>query len=261
VIPFGSKALFGLAVVTFVAGAGVGTVNGDKTATLTLCFVGGAAFLLAIAVALADNDRAPWVAPDAPWAQQQPVGGRPPKASVWPLGGALAFALLTAALASNAIMMLGAVALLIVVGGGWLLQHWAEQPTYSPEFAGRLRERFLLPFGIPFFVLLLVALIALSLSRLFLALPENGTRAVALAIAVVILVGAFVVAASQRMARTALVFLSGFAMAALVAAGVASALHGIRKIEKPHLVNHFAPAPGQAAPTTSTTSTSTTTAP
>jgi hypothetical protein len=265
VVPFGSKALFGLAVLTFIGGVGVGATNGDKTATIVLCFIGAAAFALAIAAALADSDQAPWVAPDAPWAEQQPVGGRPAKASVWPIAGAFAFALLAGALAGNAIMMIAAVVVLTVVGGGWLLQHWSEQPTYSPQFAGRLRERVLLPFGIPVGVMLLVAIIAISLSRIWLALPENGTRAVALAVALVILIGAFAIAASERMARTALIALSSFALVALIGAGLAGLVHGAHKVEKPKLVNHFAPLPGEAAPTTtvapSGTTTSTTVAP
>ncbi|HEY2430286.1 MAG TPA: hypothetical protein VGI06_15205, partial [Acidimicrobiales bacterium] len=55
-----------------------------------------------------------------------------------------------------------------------------------------------------------------------------------LAVAVVILVSAFVVAASDRMARTALALLCAFAMVAAVGAGVAGLVHGERHFEIPH---------------------------
>ena len=60
------------------------------------------------------------------------------------------------------------------------------------------------------------------------------------------------------MARTALVVLSTFALACVVAAGIAGLNHGERKFEKPKLTTTFVPRPGEAGPTTSTSSTSTT---
>jgi uncharacterized membrane protein YphA (DoxX/SURF4 family) len=228
-------------------------MNGhEESGIVLLGFAAVGALALAVAVGFAVSDRAPWVASDAPMAEQPPAGGAPSRPSIWPLGAALGFGLLAVGAATIGTVQLAALLVLFVVGAGWLVQQWTEHHRYTPIFGGRLQERFLIPFGLPVGVLALVATILISLSRIFLALPDQGTRAVALGIAVLLLVSAFSVAASKRMARTALMFLCGFALAAAIGAGVAGVVHGERKFEKPKLVNHFVPAPGQAGPTTTT---------
>ncbi len=140
-------------------------------------------------------------------------------------------------------MVIIAGVLMAVAGTGWALQQWSEHPAYSRRYALRLRERVIIPIGLPVLVLALIAVITISLSRIFLALPENGTRGVALAVALVILLSAFAVAASERMARTALLLLIGFAFVCLVGAGVAGISHGERHFETPTKPVPHAPFP------------------
>jgi hypothetical protein len=261
VIPLGSKALFGLAAAAVIASMANGMATKDASSTALLAFVGIGAVALAVAIALADPDHAPYVAADAPRTEQTPVGDRAQNPSMWPLAAALGLGVLVVAAATTGIVMIAAGVVLLLAGGGWLVQQWTEHAAYTPAFGGRVRERFLLPIGLPVFVIALVGTIAISLSRIFLALPEQGTRGVALAIAVVILVSAFVVAASERAARTALALLSAFALLAAIGAGVAGIVHGERKFEKPKITAVFVPAPGEAGPSTTTTSTSSTTVP
>jgi hypothetical protein len=250
VVPLGSKALFGFAAVAMVSSTVYGFATKDASAATVLVFVSLGALVLGLAVAFAGADRAPWLAADAPHSEQTPVGDRPAAPSLWPLAAAGAFGVLTVAAATTGIVLIAAAVLLVLIGLAWLIQHWTEQPSYTPVFGGRIRERFLLPFGLPVAVMALVAIIAISLSRIFLALPEQGTRAVALAIAVVILLSAFVVAASERAARTALALLSAVALTAAIGAGVAGVAHGERRFEKAKETKPFVPAPGQAVPTT-----------
>ena len=105
-----------------------------------------------------------------------------------------------------------------------LHQPLRRPPEGAPPAAGRAPRRRGLPRRRSW---------SISLSRIFLALPENGTRAVALAVALVVLLSAFAVAASERMARTALTLLIVFAFASVIGAGVAGLAHGERKFEKP----------------------------
>jgi hypothetical protein len=256
VVPFGSKALWGFAVLALVAALAYGWSTGDASGGAILGSVAAGAVLLGVLVVVADPDRAPWVAPDAPLAEEAPVGGRPSFPSVWPLAGAVALGVLAVAAASNGVVVLAAVILLAVAGGGWMFQQWSEHPTYTSRYAARLKERLLLPVGLPVGVFCLVAVLAISLSRIFLALPENGTRAVALAIAVVIIVSAFVVAASDRMARTALTLLVVFAFASLIGAGIAGIAHGERKFDKPTKPIAHAPLPPGVNPSVTATSAS-----
>lgn len=257
-VPFASKALFGLSAALFVAAFGYGIDTSDALGTTTLVFLAMAAFALAVAVLLATPDTPPFVAPDTPLAEQTPVGGRPSPPSLYPFGAAVGIGLLALGAATNGTVQVASLVVLVLVGAAWLIQHWTEDPAYNSAFGGRIRDRFVLPVGLPLGVAALVAIIAISLSRVFLALPETATRGVALAVAVVVLVSAFVIAASSKMAKTALALLTSFALVAVVAAGIVGVSHGERKFEAPKLSKAFVPQPGQAAPTTTT---STTTAP
>lgn len=249
-VPFTSKALFGLAVATMIAAIGYGVATDDGSGGAVLGFIAAGAFLLGLAAALADADLPPYVAPDAGLIDVPPAGGRPSLPSPWPLAGAFALGVLALAVATEGVVVIAGAILLVIVGLGWFFQHWAEHPTYTARYGTRLKERLLVPVGLPVGVFCLVAVIAISLSRIFLALPEQGTRVVALAIALVILLSAFAVAASERMARTALALLCAFALAAVVGAGAAGLVHGERKFEK---VAGTSPAGSTGSSTTSTT--------
>lgn len=231
-VPLGSKALIGMGLVTLVVSVLYGLETNESSATTILGFVAIGALVLGVVVLLADPDRAPWYAPDTPLGQQAPSGTRPSLPSVWPLAAGLALGLFVVAAATNAILVVCAIVLAVVVGIGWLLQEFSEHPSVSGSYASRLINRVVLPIRLPLGVFVLVAIIAASLSRVFLALPEDGTRIVALVIAVVILISAFAVAASERMARTALALLCAFAFICVLGAGAAGLAHGERTFEK-----------------------------
>jgi hypothetical protein len=244
VVPFGSKALWGFGALATVAAVAYGAATNDGSGGAILAFVATAAILLGVVVTIADADRAPWAAPDAPLAEEVPVGPPPSLPSAWPVAGAIGLGVLALAAASNAVVVVAAVVVLAIAGGGWLLQDSSEHPSYVGRYAARLKERLLMPVALPVGVATLVAIITISLSRIFLALPENGTRAVALAIALLVLISAFAVAASERMARMALTLLIAFAFLCLVGAGLAGIAHGERKFEKPKPIAHAPLPPG-----------------
>ena len=242
-VPFASRALWALGLLTGVAAITYGWTTNDDSGGTLLAFLAVGAIVLAVAVAIADADRPVWYAPGAPIAQQAPAGGPPSLPAPWPVLGALGLAVLALGAASEGGVVIIAGVIMGVAAVGWALQQWSEHPLYSRRYALRLRERIVIPIGLPFLVLGLIAVITISLSRIFLALPENGTRAVALAVAVVILLSAFAVAASSRMARTALLLLIGFAFACLIGAGIAGIAHGERTFEKPAKPVPHAPLP------------------
>jgi uncharacterized membrane protein YqhA len=267
VAPFGSKALFGMAGVTLIVSIAYGIRTNDGSATSALGFIAIGAFVLGLLVVFADPDRAPWYAPDAPIAQQSPSGGRPSLPSAWPLVWAAALAVLAIAAATDAVLVGTATVLMVVAAIGWFFQHFSEHPTYSSRYAARLKERLVVPIGLPVAVLILLAIIAGSLSRIFLALPEQGTRAAALAVALIILVSAFAIAASDRIARTALALLCSFALLCAVGGGVVGLVNGEHHFEVPKTKPFHGPVPPGVTPAligagakagTATTTTSTT---
>jgi len=245
VVPLGSKALFALAGLGLIASIAYGVATKDSSATTVLGFVAVGAFALGVAVLLAGADQEPWVATDAPLAEQPPAGGRGLLPSAFPLVAAAAFGTLALAAATNVVVGVVGLVLAAVAGLGWLFQVWTEDGTYSAGYGLRIKERLLLPVGLPVGVVALVGAIAISVSRVFLALPEKGTRVAAIVIAIVILLSAFAIASSKRVARTALVLLTTFAFVAVIAAGIAGQAHGERSFEKAKGIRHYAPLPGQ----------------
>jgi hypothetical protein len=244
VLPLGTKALFAMAFLTLVTSVAYGMATNDGSATTVLGFAAAGAFTLGLLILFADPDRAPWVAPDTPLAQQSPAGGRPAAPSAWPLAGGVALAVLVVAAATDAVVVVTAGLLMTLVGLGWLFQHWSEDEGFTARYGLRLKERLLLPVGLPVGVFALVAVIAISLSRVLLALSEQGTRIVAFAVAAAIILSGFAIAATERMARTALLLLCSFALLAVVGAGVAGLVHGERHFVTPHTKpfhGHFPP--------------------
>jgi hypothetical protein len=231
-VPFTSKALWALGLLTAIAAISYGWTTNDDSGGTLLAFIAAAAIVLAVAVSIADADRPIWYAPGTPVANQPPVGGRPLLPAPWPVLAAASLGVLALGAASDGGVVIIAGVLMAVAAIGWVFEEWAESPIYVQRYASRVRERLVIPVLLPILVLALIAIITISLSRVFLALPEDGTRAVALAVAVVILLSAFAVAASERMARTALLLLIGFAFVCLVGAGVAGIAHGERTFEK-----------------------------
>jgi plastocyanin len=236
VLSLGTKSLLGLAVVAFAGGLVYGIATSEQAGTTLLLFVATGAVALAAVSVAAGPDRTPVPSGEGPLPQNPPAGPRPAFPSVWPLVAAIAVVLFGIAAATNWIVVVVAVVVAALAGAGWLLQEWSEHPIFTARFGQRLQDRFLVPLGLPLAVVLLVLLIALSLSRVLLAVPEQASRGVALAVAVVILSGAFFVASQERMARAALSLLSALALVAVVAAGAVGLAHGERHFVKKGVV-------------------------
>ena len=258
-VPFATKALWGFGFAGVVAAIVYGLATNDDAGGAILAFVSTGAILIGVVVLFADPDQAPWFATGTPLGQEAPIGGRHMYPSPWPFFGALALGTLAVGAATDAVVVVIAVILLAVTAVGWVFQQWSEHPSYTGRYATRIKERLVVPLGLPILVGTLVAIIVISLSRIFLALPEDGTRAVALSVAVVILLSAFAVAASERMARTALILLLVFAFACLIGAGVAGLVHGERKFEKPTKEIPHAPLPPGINPSVTSTTVATAT--
>jgi hypothetical protein len=118
-----------------------------------------------------------------------------------------------------------------VVLAEWLVQGWAERATADPAFNQALRHRIMLPFEIPAVGLLVIGGVLIALSRVLLAVSENGSRVIALVVASAILAVAFVIAYRPRLSSSVLGGLLAAGAVALVAAGIAGGIAGEREVE------------------------------
>jgi plastocyanin len=236
-----AKLYFGIAVVAVALAVGYEIVTSDESGLALLLGIAAAAFLGGLAMTGSGiRDRAPRYAvvdgragEGAPALEMISVDrsllSRP---SPWPILAAVAVGLLGIGLAIGTFMVIIGVVAGLLVAAGWLAQCWREDPSFTPRVRARVTNALVTPLGAPLVALLLVGVIVLSVSRVLLAVPKDASVAIAFALALILLVAFFLLASRPRMRRATLVFLSGFAAAAVVTAGSVSAANGYRTFEK-----------------------------
>ena len=224
-------ALSGLGLVTAIAYA---AVVDERAGTMLFLLLAGAALVAAIATAgAAVPDEAPVVPPDAPAPESRATTtGGPARGSAWPAGAALAWAVLAAAAAAGGPAVLVGVIAVAIATGGWFAQVWAEDATWTPRLRERVSFRLLVPVGLPVATFLLAATIAVSLSRILLAISKNAAVAVALVVAVAILAACSWIAMRPRVSSSAILALVALAVVSMAGAGVTGVAAGEREFHE-----------------------------
>jgi hypothetical protein len=246
-IPSGARFFYGLAVAGVVAaivygwGSGGGLSGsatfgllggvGEQLGVTILLFFAAAAALLGVAstafrdadpdavTALAGSERLPEAVPPGTW-------------NVWPAIGAVAAGVMMIGLASSpAMFVLGSIVMGVVVVE-WMVAAWADRATGDPEANRQIRNRFMHPVEIPLFAAIGIIVMVLCVSRVLLALPEYGSDAVAIGLAVLILVTATLLALRPTLRRTVVVVIVAIFAVAVIAGGIIGAAHGTRDYEK-----------------------------
>ena len=90
----------------------------------------------------------------------------------------------------------------------------------APE--GPIKDRFLLPFLLPWLCVAAVALYALNISRIFLAGDSTAALIIGTVMTILILAGATIISASPRLRTSSLAMIMGFVLVIVVAGGLLS---------------------------------------
>lgn len=226
-----SATFFGLAGVGLTAAVITALGLGDHGAVTLLVLLAIAAVIAALAVfGVLGADVAPVVPADAGAPQRRPVDSpRSARGGLWPVGMGLAAAVLAVGAAVNAGLVVLGLVVAVVVAFGWLAQTWREHPTWTQAMTDRLNDRFVVPFGLPLSVLLIVGLGVISFSRILLAVSAAAAPFIALAAALLIL-GACTVVALRGVGRGAVGALAAVGVLLVLASGVVGAVVGPRTI-------------------------------
>ncbi len=231
-----AKLQLGLAATALAMATAYAFAADDPGGFLLLAGISLVMTLIALAVTGSGfADRAPRYLPgeDVPPVEMitmAPAGV--PRPSPWPFTAALAFGVFALGLAVGQAVVNVGIVLGLVVTGGWFAQCWREDPHFSRREGSRIAERLLAPVGLPLLAISLVAVIVLSVSRVLLSVPKNASIIIALALAIVLMVAFFALSSRPRVGKASMVFLSGFAVVSVVAAGSVSAASGYRTFEK-----------------------------
>ena len=196
-------------------------------------FVGLAAVsgaLAGILVAFRDADptaQAQLVHTDTAPAVQAPRG-----VNYLPSLGALAFALLLIGLATDTYWMTyTSVAVLIVVAFVWTVRAWAENITGDESDNISLYHRYMDPLRVPVISIISIAIVALGLSRVLLAVSKTASVWVFGLVALVFFLVCVLLALKPASAKWVTTVLVVLAAIAIIAAGIAAAIHGEREFE------------------------------
>jgi len=229
-----NKYLFALAGFALVGFAGYGIAVGERAGTFLLfgLFVGASAVALVVTGATVGEPVPEPVAEGEEATTVVVESGSTARPSPWPLAGALVLGLAAVGTAVDGRLLLAAVVAALIPAGGWLGQVWREHAAWTDRLSARLEDRVLVPVALPVGMIVLVLSIAFAVSRVLLALPEKGSTAGALVIAVLVLFGLSLIAARlPRLRSSALVAVAAVAAVAVVAAGSVGAAQGERKFE------------------------------
>ena len=229
-----SRLLLSLAAAALVLSAGYVVAGGERTGMVLLLSLSLAALTAAVTTSgHAVPDVAPPVPDDAPPPERRAVSaGETPRASAWPAAAAAAVAFTTAGAALGVPVLLGGIVLLVVTTGGWFAKVWSEHPSWTRPVRQRVSSRLLVPLGLPVAAFGLAAVIAVSMSRVLLAIPKDASVLVAIVVAVVVLLACFWVASRPRLGSSVLVALAVLAATSTVGAGIAGAVAGERHFER-----------------------------
>jgi hypothetical protein len=243
-----AKFWFAVAGLALVAGVVYNLASsGEWFGSFVLGSIVVAASLLGIlAVAIRDGDVPATAAAEGPVRRSLPAA--------WPALAAVGGGVAIVGLAGRNPLLYVGLGILGFVFVEWMVQAWAERATGDLAYNQSLRHRIMSPVEVPLLALLVIAVFLISLSRVLLALPKNGSTIVAIAVAVLILGVASLFAAKPRVGSSVLAGALALGAVALIGAGIAGGVAGERHTEKHH-------AEGSSAGTESGSTTTTTSTP
>lgn len=244
-ITTGSKWFFGLGFVTLVLAAAYGwTTGGNGLGPVSVGYKGGVGdhlgygILLSAAVVSFFLGAVTSATRDAEAEAEAQVAGTetvpevvPAGTSYWPPVAAFGAALVVVGLVADTVLFVAGLVVLGIVMIEWAVQSWADRATGDPETNRRIRNRLMNPIEFPAAGVLALAVLAVAMSRLFLALSAESTVWAALAFAVVVAGTGAIVAARPKISPNVIVGVLVLGAVAVIGVGIASAAVGTRDFE------------------------------
>lgn len=187
-------------------------------------------FLAGILIAFRDAD--PAAQAQVVHTESAPVVPAPVGVNYLPALTALTTAFLLIGLATGTRWMtLAAVGVAVCIAFVWTLRTWAEHATGDAGANIGLYHRFIDPLRVPVISIVTVAIIAIGLSRVLLTVSKTASVWIFGLVALVFFLVCVLLALKPQVSRVLTTLLVILAAIAIIAAGIAAALAGERKIE------------------------------
>ena len=245
-ITTGSKWFFGLGVVTLILAAAYGwTTGGNGLGPVTVGYKGAVGDHLGYGILLSSSivsfflGSVATASRDAEAEAVAQVAGTPTVPAVtpagvsyWPPVAAFGTALVVIGLVSDSLLFVFGLIVLGIVLIEWAVQAWADRATGDPETNRRIRNRLMNPIEYPAAGVLALAVLALAFSRVFLTLSADAAVWVALAAAVVVVGGGFIVASRPKISSNVVVGLLVVGALVVIGLGIAGGVAGPREFHE-----------------------------
>jgi hypothetical protein len=235
-ITTGGKVWFAVAFYALIA-AGVyflATAGEDGGAVTLLFIAAGALVLGGASTAFRDGDV-------AASGEKEPVVIRSALPAPWPAIAALGAGVTIVGWSVGGILLYAGFGIVGLALIEWMVQGWAERSTADPAYNKALRDRIMFPIEVPAAGLAGLGLVIITFSRVLLALPnKDASTVLAIVVAVLITVTAFVVASKPRIPSGALSWILAIAAVALLAGGIIGGVAGERTSEEHHAEENHA---------------------
>jgi hypothetical protein len=227
----GSKLLIGGAVVATVAAVVYGLAQGGSLGTIGLIFAAAAlTFLAAVNVFTRDADVS---AMDTAALTDSPAAMRTPPGTMWPIVSAIGGVLVVVGLVTYPPVFIFGIIALLGAAVEWMIEAWSERASGDVQYNADVRGRLAHPLEFPLLALVAVVVLVYSFSRIMLWLSKTSGPALFATIAVLVLLGGFLVAFRPSIRSGAIGAVCTIAALGLIAGGASAALAGQREIE-PH---------------------------
>ena len=233
-------------VAVFTDGAVVDSIIGPLTLgwkgwvgehigyTVLLTFAGVMAVLGGFQTATRDSDAESIAALEGIEASDLPPASVPAGISWWPMLAALGTGVVIVGLVFSNVALWGGVALLVVAAVELTAKAWSERATPDAAANAEYRSRLLQPVEVPLAAALIIAVVAVAVSRLLLAIPKSAAVYVVIGIAVVIFAVANLLATRPELKGRVLGIVVFVSLLVIIAGGIAGGIAGTRDIEEHH---------------------------
>ncbi len=220
-----AKVLLPLTALGMAAALVYSVVASDHAGITMFLALAGAAGLGALAVTVArENEFAPQVAGDAPPPQLRPAAPvRLPGGPGWPALAALGVGFTVLAFIAGPLYAIAGVGLLLFAGVGWLASVASDRTRRTAN---------LMPLGIPVVGLFAIFSLMFFMSRILLAVSEQASTFIALAVAVVIMAVASVFALKPHISSQAMMAALVIGSLVMIGGGLVAAQAGQRQVEE-----------------------------
>ncbi len=224
----GSKFLIGATVVALVATIAYGVGQDGVLGTVGLASATVCLAALAVLNAIL-RDSNVFTDDEAP-VETTAAAQYAPWSSAWPLVFALGSVIVAVGLVTyQPVLVIGLVAL-VVAGGEWMVQAWAERASGNVEHNSEVRSRISNPLEYPVGAAVAAGIIIYAFSRVMLWLSKTNTVIAFGVVAAVVLVITFVLASRPGLGAGAVGGVMAVGVIAIVAAGTVTGIDGERDI-------------------------------